>query len=236
MNRRPARLLLALAGALLLFALLGLTGCKQDNRQLSLYDNETRAYTHPCIGAAMTVPAAWKTLFETEDSVVFCTPETDLTLTLTWELGGYTYYSDADLLEMAAAVAGQVLVEPELLRQLARSLPGNNQLVTAAGPLLGDENGANAICEVMLFSPLPAVRYYLITVAEVDAYETNAKLLNEIYASFYLSEDEDTIYAGLSQDASDEEPADEAETDTEVDNSAESDQDSETKQEPNPEV
>ena len=60
MNRRPARLLLALAGALLLFALLGLTGCKQDNRQLSLYDNETRAYTHPCIGAAMTVPAAWK--------------------------------------------------------------------------------------------------------------------------------------------------------------------------------
>ncbi len=60
--------------------------------------------------------------------------------------------------------------------------------------------------------------------------------MNEIYASFYLSEDEDTIYAGLSQDASDEEPADEAETDTEVDNSAESDQDSETKLEPNPEV
>ncbi len=196
MNRRLLALAFA-AGALLL----ALAGCKQEGGPVSLYDNETRAYVHPQIGAAMTVPAAWKTLSEAEDSVVFTTPEADLTLTLAWELGGYTYYSDADLLDMAAAVAGQVLAEPELLRQSARSLPGNNQLVTAAGPLLGAEDGPNAVCEVMIFSPLPAVRYYLITVAEVEAYETNAKLLNEIYASFYLSEDEDTIYAGLHRDA-----------------------------------
>lgn len=212
-NMRSARLLLALATALLL---LGLAGCKQDDRQVSLYDNETLAYSHPHIGAAMTVPAAWKTLSEAEDSIVFSTPDADLTLTLTWELGGYTYYSDADLLEMAAAVASQVLAEPDVLRQLARSLPGNNQLVTAAGPLVGDEEGANAVCEVMIFSPLPAVRYYLITVAEVDAYEANAKLLNEIYASFYLSEDEDTIYAGLLQTSPQEEPED-LETDTDTD-------------------
>lgn len=211
--------------ALLVLAVLALAGCNtQTPVQSKLYDAPTNVYEHEQIGVVLTVPDSWLILSEDADSVVFMEPEGKLSLTMTWELGGYTYYSDEGLLDMAEAVAGQVLQQPEILQRVSRSLPGNNQLVTALGALqqttaaenlegevydkaeLNDET-ANAVCEVMIFSPLPALRYYLVTVAEPAAYEQNAALLSDIYASFYLNETEDTLYEGLHQDSPAEEPA-----------------------------
>lgn len=228
-----ARLLLVLALLLSLPALLA--GCDNGAKAApSLYDAPTRVYEHPKIGAVLTVPESWLILSEADDSVVFTAPEGGLTLTMAWELGGYTYYSDSDLLDIAEAVAAQVLQEPEVLQRVSRSLPGNNQLVTAVGALQQAEGevydkaegeAADAVCEVMLFSPLPALRYYVITVADVASYEQNGVLLKDIYASFYLNESEDVLYEGLHQDSANADT--ETETDAETENNTEESTDSE---------
>jgi len=246
-NKRGPRRLAGLA-VLGLFMLAVLAGCgARTAEQPKLYDAPTNVYAHPQIGAVLTVPENWLILSEDEESVVFMEPEGTLTLTMIWELGGYTYYSDDGLLDMAEAVAGQVLQEPEILQRVSRSLPGNNQLVTALGVLrttpAGENSEAevydkaetniedsNAVCEVMIFSPLPALRYYLVTVAEPAAYEQNAALLSDIYASFYLNETEDVLYEGLHQDA-DTGTGTESGAETELDNDTDADAEPDTQTE-----
>lgn len=223
-NRLTAARLLKLLLALVL--LYSLAGCQSNKAAASLYDAPTHVYEHPHIGAVLTVPESWHILSEAEDSVVFMAPEGGLTLTMAWELGGYTYYSDSDLLDIAEAVAGQILSEPDILQRQSRTLPGNNQLVTAAGLLQTQEDEvydkaegepASAICEVMLFSPLPALRYYVITVADVAVYEQSSVLLKDIYASFYLNESEDVLYEGLHQEEANEDSDTNDDTDTDTD-------------------
>ncbi len=212
---------------LVLSVLCCLPGCQNTKDASSLYNAPTQVYEHPHIGAVLTLPEEWLILSEAEDNVVFTAPEGSLTLTMVWELGGYTYYSDSGLLDIAEAVAGQILQEPEILQRQSRTLPGNNQLLTATGPLQQTEGEvydkaegepASAVCEIMLFSPLPALRYYVITVADVATYEQNSSLLKDIYASFYLNESEDVLYEGLHQ----EQPnIDDADTDDDADDAAE---------------
>ena len=221
----------------LLSVCLLLAGCgtRTQAQQPKLYEAATTVYEHPHIGVVVTVPASWLILSEAEDSVVFMEPEGKMTLTMAWELGGYTYYSDQDLLDIGEAVAGQILQEPEILQRVSRSLPGNNQLITALGFLQSassaddvydkaetDEETSKAVCEVMIFSPLPALRYYLITVAEPAAYEQSTALLSDISASFYLNETEDTLYEGLHPTAAD--IADTSDTDTNTDTDADAEQ------------
>ncbi len=213
MPEKVQKKLLLLPGLLLLM-LACLAGCQSSEQaRPSLYDAPTNVYEHQQIGAVLTLPDSWQILSEDEDSVVFLGEDGRLSLTLTWELGGYTYFSDEGLLDMAENVAEQVLQQPEILQRLSGSLPGSNQLVTALGPLRQQEQGAgevydkadaapaDAVCEVMIFSPLAALRYYVITVADAETYEQNAALLGEIYASFYLNQTEDELYAGLHRDA-----------------------------------
>lgn len=217
---------------LLLFGLLlalCLTACqaKSADAKPSLYDAPTNVYEHPQIGAVLTVPDSWQMLSEDDESVVFLGADGRLSLTVSWELGGYTYFSDEGLLDMAEDVAEQILQQPEILQRISGSLPGKNQLVTALGPLQqptqsdgevydkAEQSPADAVCEVMIFSPLPALRYYVITVADAETYEQNSALLGDIYASFYLNKNEDELYAGLHRDASTN-----AGTDTDVDTGA----------------
>jgi hypothetical protein len=203
---------------------------------------ETVLYEHPSNGAALTIPASWKKLSETDNAVVFADADNTISLTVVLELGGFTYFSDSGLLDVAEEVASQVLNQPEVVQSLVWSAPKEIVQLTAAGTLQEDkantaenaadsaevvadtaevaadtaevtenaaedtdkaetgentETGENAICEVAIVSPIPAVRYYIVAVAEVNAYKENAQLLSDIYAGFYLNKSEDEMYEGL---------------------------------------
>lgn len=192
---KPFRLLLtaAVCGTLLVCA-----GCGSDDAVVSLYDGETLAYDHPQNGASLTLPADWEKLSETDEAVVFADADDTISLTLSRELGGYSYYSTDGLLDMAADVTAAVLQEPELLAAAELRHPDDAVLYSAAGRLAGAaEDSPNAICEAVVISPLSAVRYHLVVVSEVDQYAESASMLREIYASFHLNKTEDEIYEPL---------------------------------------
>jgi hypothetical protein len=231
-SRKPHRArfgkIALLLGALLLLPLL--VACNSDDSTLTLSDVETVVYDHPSNGASLTLPAAWKKLSETDNAVVFADPDNTISLTVVLELGGFTYFSDNGLLDIAEEVASQVLNEPEVVQSLVWSAPKDIVQLTAAGSLRSEaenvanavensegvadtsesstvadntensdnaDGGENAVCEVAIVSPIPAVRYYIVAVAEVDAYKENAQLLSDIYAGFYLNKTEDELYTGL---------------------------------------
>lgn len=186
--------ILVICGLVLLCA-----ACRSDAAGGSLSDMETVAYDHPQNGASLTLPADWQMLSETDEAVVFADADDTVSLTLTRELGGYSYYSADGLLEMAGKVADTVLEEPETLAAAEADKPKDAVVLTCAGQLAGAaEDAPNAICETVIVSPLAAVRYYLVAVAEVDYYAENADVLQDIYASFRLNKTEDEIYQALS--------------------------------------
>lgn len=178
----------------LLLALGSLAGCG-GSKQVSLYDDDVAAYSHPESGASFMVPQSWEKLAEAQQSVLFANPEQSLALTVYLELGGYTYYSDDELLDIAQDICKDVLTEPEILRNGGRSDLGG-QLVTAAGAL-AEEPDVMAVCEVLVLSPMPAVRYYLVALGSPEDYEANSRLLEEIYLSFYTNKSADELYEGL---------------------------------------
>jgi hypothetical protein len=232
-DRAKLKKLALVLGALLLLPLLA--ACNSEESTLTLSDVETVLYEHPSNGAALTIPASWKKLSEMDNAVVFADADNTISLTVVLELGGFTYFSDSGLLDVAEEVASQVLNQPEVVQSLVWSAPKEIVQLTAAGTLQEDkantaenaadsaevaadtaevnenaaedtdkaengentESGENAICEVAIVSPIPAVRYYIVAVAEVDAYKENAQLLSDIYAGFYLNKSEDEMYEGL---------------------------------------
>jgi hypothetical protein len=239
-DRTKLKKLALVLGALLLLPLL--FACNSEESTLTLSDVETVLYEHPSNGAALTIPASWKKLSETDNAVVFADADNTISLTVVLELGGFTYFSDSGLLDVAEEVASQVLNQPEVVQSLVWSAPKEIVQLTAAGTLQEDkantaenaadsaevvadtaevaadtaevtenaaedtdkaetgentETGENAICEVAIVSPIPAVRYYIVAVAEVDAYKENAQLLSDIYGGFYLNKSEDEMYEGL---------------------------------------
>lgn len=174
--------------------LLALAACGEDEQQLSLATMDVQAYEHPSNGAAITLPAAWEKLSEADEATVFAASDNSISLTLARELGGFSYYSAEGLAELAEELAAGVLTEPEVLQSEALAKPKGAVLVTAAGELA---EGEPAVCEVVVYSPIPAVRYYTVAVAGSDAYQENAGLLREVYAGFHLNKTEDEIYQQL---------------------------------------
>lgn len=192
MNIRKNLLIAALA------MLLCLAGCG-GGELVSLYDGDVAAYSHPDCGAAFMTPQSWEKQSEDERSVVFVNGDNSISLTVYYELAGFSYYSNQELLDMGREICGQILAEPEILREENRSDMGG-QLVTAAGSLsspVPEEADASAVCEVLVLSPLSAVRYYFVTVSTTAAYAENSRLLEEIYLSFFVNKTEDELYADL---------------------------------------
>ncbi len=175
----------------LLFAL---TACGGEAEQLSLATMEVQAYEHPSNGAAITLPAAWEKLSEADEATVFAAADDSISLTLARELGGFSYYSADGLAELAEELADGVLADTEVLQSEALAKPKGAVLVTVSGTTSDEQP---AVCEVVVYSPLPAVRYYTVAVAGADAYQANAGLLREIYAGFHLNKTEDEIYQQL---------------------------------------
>ena len=178
------------------------TACRHGDDVGSLYDTGTLAYDHPQNGASLTLPADWQKLSETGDSVVFADADDTVSLTLSWELGGYSYYSTDGLLDMAGSLVAAVLDDPETLASVEAGSPKDAVIFTGAGRLAASaEDAPSAICEAVVISPMSAVRYHLVAVAEVDYYAENSGLLRDIYASFHLNKTADELYQALSQNA-----------------------------------
>lgn len=183
------------------FLVLLCAACRNGDSEVSLYDADTIAYDHPQNGASLTLPADWQKLSETEDSVVFGDADDTVSLTLSWELGGYSYYSTDGLLEMAGSLAAAVLDDPETLAAAEADSPKDAVIFTCAGRLAGSaEDSPSAICEAVVISPMSAVRYHLVVVAEVDYYAENSGLLRDIYAGFHLNKTADELYQTLGRD------------------------------------
>lgn len=176
------------------YLLLALAACGAEEQQLSLAAMDVQAYEHPSNGAAITLPAEWEKLSEVDEATVFAAVDDSISLTLLRELGGFSYYSAEGLAGLAEELAGGVLAEPEVLQSEVLAKPKGAVLVTVSGDLT---EGKPAVCEVVVYSPIPAVRYYTVAVAGADAYQENAALLREIYAGFHLNKTEDDIYQQL---------------------------------------
>lgn len=188
-------------------------GCgNQEDAAKSLYDEATITYEHPDNGAVITLPADWEKLSENDESVVFADKDDTISLTINRELGGFSYYSTEGLLEMAKELADVILPESETITADVLNHPDDAVIYTAVGQMgdfsgndsddNSDETAANAVCEVVVISPLSAVRYHVVVISEVDTYVQNEELLREIYASFELNKTEDEIYQSLSLTAS----------------------------------
>lgn len=178
-----------------LLALLWLAACGQQDGGKSLADIEVQQYAHPTNGATLTLPAEWEMLSEVDEATVFADAENTISFSLLRELAGFSYYSPEGLAELAEELIGGVLTEPKILLSVGLRKPDGTVLVTAAGELPDD--GGAAVCEVAVFSPLAAVRYFAVVVAEADAYRENQQLLEEIYTGFALNKTEDEIYEQL---------------------------------------
>lgn len=173
---------------LLLALSLILCGCGETQARLS--DVETVVYNHPTNGATLTLPSNWQKLSETEESVVFVNSDNSLSLGLTRELAGYSYYSAEGLAGLAEELLAAKLEDMEILQRELLSKPSNAVLVTASGTLSDGESVASAA----VLSPLSAVRYFVVVTAESDAFAEQEQVLRDIYASFELNKTEDEIY------------------------------------------
>lgn len=175
--------------------LLALAACGGSDAELSLATMDVQTYSHPTNGAELTLPADWKLLSETDEATIFAAADNSISFTILRELAGFSYYSAEGLAGLAEELAGGVLTEPETLQSEALYEPQGAVLATFSGEL--PDAGGPAVCEVVVFSPLPAVRYFTVAVAGSDAYQANANLLREVYASFALNKTEDEIYRQL---------------------------------------
>lgn len=179
--------------AALLLAVFSLAGC--GGEQLTLQDMTATVYDHPTNGAELTLPADWQMLSENDEETVFADADNRISLGVARELGGFSYYSADGLAGLAEEVIGSVLSEAEILERRQLGKPENAVLVTAAGKLADSED--EAVCQVVVISPLSAVRYFVIVTAESDAFEEYQQVLCDVYATFMLNKTEDEIYAQL---------------------------------------
>lgn len=189
------KLKMGAALALLLLCVAALYGCGDE--QLSLQNMETTVYSHPTNGAELTLPADWQMLSEGDEATVFVNADNSISLGVARELAGFSYYSTDGLADLAEELAGSVLTEPEILQREQLTHPDDAVLVTAAGQLL--EGDGEAVCQVVVISPLAAVRYFIVVTAESDAFDEYQKVLREVYATFTLNKTEDEIYQQLTE-------------------------------------
>lgn len=165
---------------------------------LSLYDNDVTEYAHSDNGLGFLVPSDWIVVGEDETSVTFYNAEGTLSMYVRSELAGYGYYSSEDLLDIAAQISlnalpyeGRVLLR-DTLSGLSVGDAKTAQRIIGKGKLT--EDGNFAVSDILLVSPYASVRYYMVTISTVEAYEENVQVIEEVYKSMYMTKNEDEMY------------------------------------------
>lgn len=172
----------------LLLAVLMLAAC--GNEQLTLDDVAvTEVHSLDC-GVDLTLPGDWQVLSDTEDSAVFGNADSSLSLAVARELAGYSYYSPDELADLAESLLSAEMGEVQVLEREALSKPDNAVLVTVSGQV-GD---GVAVGQAVVVSPLSAVRYFIVVVADGDTFGEYRQVLRDVYATFALNVTEDELY------------------------------------------
>lgn len=167
---------------------LALGGCQSE--QLTLDDMPVTVTHNLENGVNLTLPGDWQVLSDTEDCAVFGNADSSISLGISRELAGYSYYSPDELADLAEALLAEELANLQVLEREALNKPDNAVLVTASGDL---EDGA-AVCQAVVVSPLSAVRYFIVVTANSEAFGEYRQVLRDIYATFELNLTEDELY------------------------------------------
>ena len=175
---------------------LALTACgsQKDKATIDPSTVQMTNYAHQYSGMVFKVPTAWPKKTEDKQKVIFANPAGTVSFSGVFELAGYSYYTPEEQGEIAEKICKKSLKNVKVLQSQIYNKKNNSYKMVMQGE---DAKAETAICEAVVYAPLDGVRYYLVALAGVDDYKKYYKVFEEMFSSFYLSIDEDTLYSKI---------------------------------------
>jgi len=196
------RLTAVLLSVVMLF---GVAACGDDSSVTvsGLKELSPVVYTHDS-GMEFSLPEAWQESDKDEYTVSFLDADNKISMVARLEIGGMSYFSNAELGGLAADIGMAVLADGAVVES------GEYGRLSAAGyACVNGKNadGINAVCETVILQHIPAVRCYVSICTDPDTFTEYEDVFDDIYASLKIIKSEDELYEKLDdmQDAYEQE-------------------------------